>query len=130
LGCGSVSSLHLFCWLFGAGELWLVFTLLHRPASLPQALVIDSTVVTLRTFGFMVPAAVGVQEGSYILVCAVLGFSPVTAVAASLARRARDLTLGSVTLGIAIGADRCILGRFRPTDSVPSRPVRWDSKEP
>ena len=107
--------LHLLCWFLGAVELWLVFELLGKPVSAPEALVIDSAVAGLRTFVFMVPVAAGVQEASYVLACAVFGISPAAAVAASLARRARDLTLGAATLGIAIGTDPAIIRGRRET---------------
>jgi len=107
--------LHVLCWFLGAVELWLVFELLGKPVSAAQALVIDGAVAGLRTFVFMVPAAAGVQEASYVLACAVLGISPAAAVAASLARRARDLTLGTLTLGLAVGTDRAIIRGPRET---------------
>jgi hypothetical protein len=50
-----------------------------------------------------------VQEASYVLACAVFRISPAAAVAASLARRARDLTLGAATLAIAVGTDRALI---------------------
>ena len=111
----SAFALHLICWFLGAAELWLVFELLGRPVSAARALVIDSAVAGLRTFVFMVPAAAGVQEASYVLACAVFGMAPAAAVAASLARRARDLTLGAATLGIALGTDRSIMRCRRET---------------
>ncbi|MDE2447344.1 MAG: flippase-like domain-containing protein [Gammaproteobacteria bacterium] len=107
--------LHLLCWALGAVEVWLVLQLLGKPVSAPEALVIDSVVAGLRTFVFMVPAAAGVQEASYVLACAVFGISPAAAVAASLARRARDLTLGAATLAIAAGTDRAIIRGRRET---------------
>ena len=106
---GSGFALHLLCWFLGAAELWLVFDLLGHPVSAARALVIDAAVAGLRTFVFMVPAAAGVQEASYVLACAVFGLTPAAAVAASLARRARDLTLGAATLAIAVGTDRAII---------------------
>ena len=108
-------ALHVSCWFLGALEVWLVFELLGKPTSVPQALVIDSAVAGLRTFLFMVPVAAGVQEASYVLACAVLGIPPAVAVAASLARRARDLTLGAATLAVAIGTDRALIRRPRET---------------
>ena len=107
--------LHLLCWFLGAGELWLIFHLLGQPVSVPEALVIDGVVAGLRTFVFMVPVAAGVQEASYVLACAVFAISPAAAVAASLARRARDLTLGAAILGIAVGTDRAIIRGPRET---------------
>ena len=98
-------ALHLCCWCLGAGEAWVIFRLLGVDLSLSQALAIDGTVVGLRTFGFMVPAAAGVQEVSYMLAAAVFGIPPAAAIAASFARRARDLMLGVGTLGIAAIGD-------------------------
>jgi putative membrane protein len=98
-------ALHLCCWCLGAGEAWVNFRLLGVDLSLSQALAIDGTVVGLRTFGFMVPAAAGVQEVSYVLAAAVFGIPPAAAIAASFARRARDLVLGVGTLGIAALGD-------------------------
>jgi putative membrane protein len=108
-------ALHLLCWFLGAAELWLIFHLLGKPVSAGHALVIDSIVAGLRTFVFMVPAAAGVQEASYVLACAAFGMAPAAAVAASLARRARDLTMGAATLAVALGTDRAIIRGRRET---------------
>jgi putative membrane protein len=101
----SAFALHLCCWFLGAGEVWVTFRLLGVELTLWQALAIDGTVVGLRTFGWLVPAAAGVQEASYMLAAAVFGISPAAAIAASFARRARDLVLGVGTLGIAAVGD-------------------------
>jgi putative membrane protein len=101
----SAFALHLGCWCLGAGETWVMFRLLGVDLTLWQALAIDGTVAGLRTFGWLVPAAAGVQEAAYLLAAAVFGISPASALAASLARRARDLVLGVGTLGIAAVGD-------------------------
>jgi putative membrane protein len=98
-------ALHLCCWCLGAGEAWVMFRLLGEDLTLSQALAIDGTVVGLRTFGFIIPAAAGVQEVSYMLAASVFGIPPAAAIAASFARRARDLALGVGTLGIAAVGD-------------------------
>jgi len=98
-------AIHLGCWFLGAAETWVAFRLLGVNLSAPQALAIDGAVMGLRTFGFMVPAAAGVQEGSYLLVAAVFGIPPAVGIAASLARRARDLALGFATFAIAALVD-------------------------
>ena len=98
-------ALHLGCWFLAAGEAWITFRLLGVDLTLPQALAIDGTVAGLRTFGWIVPAAAGVQEASYLLAAAVFGIPPAAAIAASFARRARDLLLGVATLGIAAIGD-------------------------
>jgi hypothetical protein len=48
----------------------------------------------VRSIAFAVPNAVGVQEGAYILLGASFGLTPETALALSLLKRARDLTIG------------------------------------
>jgi putative membrane protein len=85
--------LHLVCWLAGAFETWVIFNLLGVPISWAGALIIDSLVSGLRTLGFLVPAAAGVQEASYVFVSLLIGIPPATSVAASLVRRARDLLI-------------------------------------
>ena len=110
-------TLQLCCSCLGAGEAWVTFRFLGVDLTLSQALAIDGTVVMLRTFGFMVPAAAGVQEASYVLAAAVFGIPPGAAIAASFARRARDLVLGVGTLGIAaVGDTNFALPRHSPLD--------------
>ena len=124
----SAFALHLCCWCLGAAETWVVFRLLGVDLTLLQALAIDGTVAALRTFGFMVPAALGVQEASYLLAATVFGIPPAAAVAASLARRARDLVLGVGTLGIVVvgDADFAVRTRRLPTGMV--GPTRTDAE--
>jgi putative membrane protein len=110
----SAFALHLCCWVWGAGELWVTFRLLGVELTFWQALAIDGTVAALRTFGWLVPAAAGVQEASYMLAAAVFGVSPAAAIAASFARRARDLVLGVGVLGVATLGD----SSFAPTLSL------------
>lgn len=98
---GSGFAIHLFCWFLGACETWVVLHLLGIPATLVEALAIDGTVAGLRTFGFMVPAAAGVQEAGYLLACAAFGIHPAAAIAVSLAFRARDVAFGMSVLGVA-----------------------------
>ena len=101
----SAFALHLCCWCLGTAEAWVTFRLLGVDLTLWQALAIDGTVVGLRTFGWMLPGAAGVQEASYMLIGAVFGIPPATAIAASFARRARDLVLGVGTFGLAAVGD-------------------------
>jgi putative membrane protein len=85
--------LHLVCWVLGAGETWLIFHVMHVAVSLGASLVIDSLVGAIRAASFFVPVAIGVQEGGYVLLCGLFGISPATALAFSLARRARDILI-------------------------------------
>jgi putative membrane protein len=90
--------LHLVCWLVGALETWLIFHLMQTPVGLGPSLVIDSLVGAIRAASFFVPVAIGVQEGGYVLLCGLFGISPATALAFSLARRARDVLIAGPVL--------------------------------
>jgi len=105
---------HFLCWILGAGETWLVFWLMHRTVAIAPALVIDSLVGALRAVSFFVPGALGVQEGGYVLLCGLFGLSPGTALALSLARRARDLLLAALVLPSWQWLEgRALPGRFK-----------------
>jgi hypothetical protein len=92
--------LHGLCWALGGVEAWVTLRLIGVPVTVPEALAIDSLVTSLRTFGFFVPAALGVQEAAYVLVCGMFGLPPGEAMALSLVRRARDLLFGLTGLGV------------------------------
>lgn len=87
--------LHLVAWVLGAAEAWIAFRLLGVEIGLAEAVVIDGLFVTVRMFAFAVPAAVGVQEGAYVVLCGLFGIGAPTALAFSLVRRARDLVIGA-----------------------------------
>jgi putative membrane protein len=89
---------HLVCWFLGAFETWVTLALMGVHIGAGEALAIDGLVSGLRSLGFLVPAAAGVQEASYMLISALFGIAPATAVALSFARRARELVLGVPTL--------------------------------
>jgi putative membrane protein len=97
-GFSSSTLLHLACWVLGAGETWLIFHVMHVSVSLQAALVIDSLVGAIRAASFFVPVSIGVQEGGYVLLCGLFGIPPATALAFSLARRARDFLIAAPVL--------------------------------
>lgn len=93
-------SLHLLSWGLGAIETWIMLRFMGAPVTVLEAVVIDSLVAAARTFGFAIPAAIGVQEGGYVLICGVFGIDPAVAIALSLVRRAREFALGLPGLGV------------------------------
>ena len=92
--------LHALCWGLGGLEAWVTLRLMGISVTPAEALAIDSLVTSLRTFGFFMPAALGVQEAAYVLVCALFGLNPGVAMAFSLVRRARDILLGLIGLAV------------------------------
>jgi putative membrane protein len=92
--------LHLFCWVAGSVETWLALRLLGSGLPFKTVLVIDSLLYAVRTFAVLVPNAVGVQEGAYVLIGAGFGLTPQIALVVSLIKRARDLAIGLPALGL------------------------------
>jgi putative membrane protein len=90
--------LHLACWIASTFEAWIALRLTASPLSFSAVLVIESLLYAARSVAFAVPNAVGVQEGAYILLGAGFGLTPEMALALSLLKRARDLTIGVPTL--------------------------------
>jgi putative membrane protein len=85
---------HLASWIVGAGEVWLALHFLGHPIGLAQALLLESLGQAVRTTAFVVPGALGVQEGGYLVLGTTLGLAPQTALALSLAKRVREVVLG------------------------------------
>jgi len=59
----------------------------RRPHRLGDAVAIDGIYAAIRTFGFAVPAAIGVQEGGYVVICGLFGLDSATALAFPLLLR-------------------------------------------
>jgi putative membrane protein len=92
--------LHLFCWIAATIETWLALRLLGSNLPFKTVLVLDSLLYAVRTFAVVVPNAVGLQEGAYVLIGAGFGLAPQTALVVSLVKRARDLAIGLPALGV------------------------------
>jgi putative membrane protein len=80
-------------WVVAAGEVWLALYFLGHPASVADALLIDAVTHAASTAAFVVPGAIGVQEGAFMIIGNLLGLSPELSLALALTRRARDLLL-------------------------------------
>ncbi len=67
---------------------------LHKPFSGINAFVLESLTSGVSAVAFMVPGALGAQEGGFIVFGALMGLSADTALAISLSKRVRELLLG------------------------------------
>lgn len=74
-----------------AGEVWLAARLLGHPISIGDAVVLKSLTIVARAAAFPVPGGLGVQEGGFITLGALIGMSPDVALATSLATRVREV---------------------------------------
>ena len=91
-------ALNLAGWTATAIGSWIVLLMMGAEISIWSALSIESLIFTLRSIAFAIPGAIGVQEAAYALAGPLFGLPPETALALSLAKRARDLSLGLPTL--------------------------------
>jgi len=78
----------------GSGEIWIALHALGLPATLVNALILQSMALTIRSAAFAVPGGLGVQEGGYLVVGNLLGIPGDAAFALSLIARMRELALG------------------------------------
>ena len=93
-GVWSSFILHLACWVASTLEPWVALRFAGVSLGFATVLVIESLLYATRSVAFAIPNAVGVQEGAYILLGASFGLTAETALALSLLKRARDLTIG------------------------------------
>jgi putative membrane protein len=81
-------------WIVASGEVWIALRALGLPSGFTTAVILESATLAIRGAAFLVPGAVGVQEGGYILLGNLLGIPGEMALALSLVRRVRELALG------------------------------------
>jgi uncharacterized membrane protein YbhN (UPF0104 family) len=86
--------LRLIGWVAGAGEIWLVTQCLGQPFSLTDAFILESLSSGIRAVAFMVPGALGVLEGGFVVFGGLFGLPAEIALAISLSKRVRELLLG------------------------------------
>lgn len=103
---------NLAAWAAAGGGAWLALRLSGIHAGLAAVLAIEALIFAVRSIAFVVPGALGVQEGAYVLIAPLFGVDPQVAVALSLLKRARDLTIGVPALLIwQAGEGRRLLAR-------------------
>jgi putative membrane protein len=88
------SLLRLIGWVSGVSEVWLTMWALGQPLSVIDAFILESLSAGVRGAAFMVPGALGAQEGGMVLFGALIGVPPDLALAISLTKRVRELALG------------------------------------
>ena len=88
------SLLRLIGWVSGVSEIWLTMWALGRPLTVTDAFILESLSAGVRGAAFMVPGALGAQEGGLVLFGALLGVPADLALAISLTKRVRELAIG------------------------------------
>ena len=88
------TALHLAAWVGSGAAVWLGFRLIGARIDLAAVLAIESIVYAIRSAAVIVPNALGVQEGAYVLLAPLFGVGTDTALAISVLKRARDIAIG------------------------------------
>jgi putative membrane protein len=78
-------------WLVSAGETWIALSALGHPMSVGDAVMVTALVEAASSSAFLVPGALGVQEGTFLVLGNVLGLPAEVSLALALVRRARDV---------------------------------------
>jgi hypothetical protein len=80
----------------------MALRLVGHPVSVAEAVMLESAIFALRSAAFMVPGALGLQEGGYALLGPLLGIPPAAALTVSVLKRGREVVMGvpAVTLGL------------------------------
>jgi putative membrane protein len=92
--------LHLTAWIASALGVWLALRVAGVRVD-PQAVIgLEALISAVRSAAIVAPMGVGVQEASYAVLGPLFGLGPEVAVALSLIKRARDLTIGLPVLAI------------------------------
>jgi glycosyltransferase 2 family protein len=87
-------------WLLGATEIWLVMNMLGTNLSFADAWTIEAAAQLIRAGLFFVPAALGAQEGVFLVLGGLLTGSTDAGIAMALIRRVREviwIAVGFVT---------------------------------
>jgi phosphatidylglycerophosphate synthase len=118
---------HLAAWMLGTGEVWVALRFMGHPIGLAEAVALESLGQAITSAGFMVPAALGVQEAAYVAVGGALGLPVELALSVSLVKRIRQVLLGLPAL---FGWQLLELRELRgPSASRPRRRPRAPSSD-
>ena len=80
--------------MLGVVETWVTLWAMGLGGALAPAFVIESLGMAARSAGFIVPGALGVQEGGLVVVAGLYGIPADAAIALSMVKRARELVVG------------------------------------
>jgi len=94
------AGLHVLAWTLGSIETWAILHAFAIPATPLQAFTVESLGMAARSAGFAIPAALGAQEGGFVLAAAAIGIPVAPALALSLVKRLREGLVGVIGLAL------------------------------
>ena len=90
----------LLGWLVSSAEIWIALKCFGHPLGILDAVVITAVIEAASSSAFLVPGALGVQEGSFLVIGSLLGLAQEEALALALVRRARDVLVYGPALAL------------------------------
>ncbi len=87
-------------WIVSAGEVWIALAALGHPRGLGDANMVTALIEAASSGAFLVPGALGVQEGGFLVLGKVLGLPDEVSLALALVRRARDVLVYGPALAL------------------------------
>jgi putative membrane protein len=90
---GAAFLIHVLAWTVSGLEVTMTLWLIGHWRGIGAGIAIDCLVSVFRSISFMIPNAIGVQEGAYVFACSLFGLGPDVALALSLLRRGRDVAI-------------------------------------
>jgi putative membrane protein len=87
-------SLQLVALIAGSFEIWFVLRLVGHPVGFAAAVIMESLTQALRHLAFFVPAGLGVQEASLVILGHAFGVSSELSLTVSIVKRLRELLCG------------------------------------
>src|SRR5215472_4987284 len=105
----------LLGWLVSAGETWIALVALGHAVSVGDAIMVTALIEAASSSAFLVPGALGVQEGGFLVLGQVLGLPSEVSLALALVRRARDVLVYGPALAVwQLGEGRRLVLRGSP----------------
>ncbi|MSO92606.1 MAG: flippase-like domain-containing protein [Rhodospirillales bacterium] len=115
-------------WLAGVVEIYVTMIFLGHPVSIWDAWIIEAIHQLVRAGAFLIPAGIGVQEGTFLLVYAAMTGSAELGVAVALIRRFREAVW--LVWGAMLGAGYWRRSRARPAEGADAALESADARRP
>jgi len=88
------AALHFSAWFLSTMEIFVLLRFMGQSIGLRDAVIVASLGYAVRAAGFLVPGALGIQEGGFMMLATLVGIPAHLGLALSLARRVREVMLG------------------------------------
>ncbi|HEY6394003.1 MAG TPA: lysylphosphatidylglycerol synthase domain-containing protein [Candidatus Binataceae bacterium] len=108
---------YLAAWSFGPLEIYILLRLLHQPASLEIAMMVEAIGLLIERATFLIPAKLVSQEGGKALILAMLGYPAGVGFAVGFLRRLKEMVWVMIGL-LSLMFHRMVVEKSGDTNSV------------